>query len=314
MALTETQATIQNIIEEIRQIDVVNRRVTESEKELATAKTAISKLQKLMDKELDDLEQMESMSMKAVFYKVLGSKEEQLEKERQEYLQASLKFNDQKDKIELIEFELGVLNKKLRNKTQLTHQLTKLKKIREQEIINSNPLQAQQLLNLSHNLDNNILKQREIDEAIQAGNKVAKTIAEIIKELKNAQHWGKWDMYGNQGRRAGYMKHTAIDRAKNLANIANHELYKFSKELRDTGEYAEGFQINMESFSSFIDVFFDNLITDWIMQQKIVNSTNMMHSNLDKVQRILISLKHKIGSLDKHNAQLKINYDAVLLS
>lgn len=312
--MTETQASIQRIIEEIRQIDVVNRRVNESEEELATAKSALNKLSQSMDKELADLEQMESMSVKAVFYKVLGSKEEQLEKERQEYLQASLKFNDQKDKIELIEFELGVLNKKLRNKTQLAHQLTNLKKIREEEIINSNPRQAQQLLNLSHHVDNNILKQREIEEALRAGDKVAKTITEIIKELKNAQHWGKWDMYGNQGRRAGYMKHTAIDRAKNLANIANHELHKFSKELRDTGEYAEGFQINIEGFSSFIDVFFDNLITDWIMQQKIVNSTNMMHSNLDKVQRILISLKHKLSSLDKHNTQLRADYDNILMS
>ena len=311
--MTETQAAIQTTIEEIRQIDTINRRVKESEKELAEANGALNKLSSSMDKELDDLNQMESMSVKAVFYKVLGSKEEQLEKERQEYLQASLKFNEQKDKIELLEFELGVLNKKLRNKTQLVGQLASLKKAREQEIINTNPAQAQQLLSLSRNLDNNILKQREISEAIAAGNKSANTLKEIINELKNAQHWGKWDMYGNQGRRAGYKKHSAIDRAKNLANIANHELHKFSKELKETGEFVDGFQINMDFFSSFIDVFFDNLITDWIMQQKIVNSINMMHSNLDKVQRIIISLNHKNNNLDKKNAQLKSEYELVLL-
>ena len=312
--MTETQTAIQTKIEEIRQIDAVNRRVKESESELATAKRILDSLSSNMDKELDDLNQMESMSVKAVFYKVLGSKEEQLEKERQEYLQVSLKFNEQKDKIELLEFELGVLNKKLRNKTQLVKDLQLLKKVREEEIINTNPRQAQQLLSLSRNLDNNILKQREIVEAIQAGNKCASTLQEIINELKNAQHWGKWDMYGKQNRRAGYQKHTAIDRAKNLANIANHELHKFDKELRETGEYAEGLQVNLDGFSSFMDVFFDNLITDWIMQQKIVNSLNMMHSNLDKLQRILNSLKHKTDSLDKHNAQLKADYDSVLMS
>lgn len=312
--MTETQAEIQNTILEISQIDAVNRRVKESEEELSKANGILNRLSSLMDKELEDLNQMESMSVKAVFYKVLGSKEEQLEKERQEYLQASLKFNEQKDKIELLEFELGILNKKLRNKTQLIKSLAKLKKAREQEIITTNPAKAQQLLNLSRNLDNNILKQREIDEAIQAGRKCTSTIKEILGELKNAQHWGKWDMYGNRGRQAGYMKHTAIDRAKNLANIANHELHKFAKELRETGEYAKGFQINMDGFSSFMDVFFDNLITDWIMQQKIVNSLNMMNSSLDKLQRILISLKHKKDSLDKHNNQLKIDYDQVLLA
>lgn len=312
--MTQTQIAIQRTIEEIRQIDTVNRRVKESKLELETANSALNKLSNSMDKELEDLNQMESMSVKAVFYKVLGSKEEQLEKERQEYLQASLKFNEQKDKIELLEFELDVLNKKLRSKTQLVNDLANLKKEREREILNTNPRKAEQLLTLSRNLDHNILKQRELDEAIEAGSKCAKTIKEIIKELKAAQHWGKWDMYGKDGRRAGHMKHSAIDRAKVLANIANHELHKFSKELADTGEFGNGFQITMDYFSSFMDVFFDNLITDWIMQQKIVNSLNMMHSNLDKVQRILISLQHKTDSLEKHNNQLKVDYDQVLLA
>lgn len=314
--MTSTQVAIQNTIEEIRQIDSVNRRVKESEKELAEANIIIDGLSRNMDKELADLEQMESMSMKAVFYKVLGSKEEQIEKERQEYLQASLKFNEQKDKIDLIEFELGVLNKKLRSKDQLVKNLAQLKKQRENEILNSSPQKAEELLNISRSVDNNILKQRAISEAHAAGKKCLATIQDIIGELKNAQHWGKWDMYGGQrsGRQAGYRKHSSIDRAKNLANIANHEIRKFIRELQESGEYVDGIQINIEGFSSFMDVFFDNLITDWIMQQKIVNSLNMMHSNHDKIARILNSLKHKIDDLEKHNAQLRLDYDNILMT
>lgn len=312
--MTETQLAIQQTIDEIRQIDNVNRRVKESEKELSESNIILNKLSQSLDKELADLEQMESMSMKAVFYKVLGSKEEQLEKERQEYLQASLKFNEQKDKIELLEFELGILNKKLRNKEQLVTNLARLKKQRENEILNSSPQKANELLNISRTVDNNILKQRSISEALSAGKKCLGTIQEIITEMKNAQHWGKWDMYGNRGRQAGYRKHSAIDRAKNLANIANHELRKFMRELQESGEYVEGFQINIEGFSSFMDMFFDNLITDWIMQQKIVNSLNMMHSNYDKIARILNSLQHKLESIEQQNAQLKVDYDSVLLT
>jgi len=312
--MTDTQLAIQQTIDEIRQIDNVNRRVKETEKELSGANIILNQLNKTMDDELADLEQMESMSMKAVFYKVLGSKEDQLEKERQEYLQASLKFNEQKDKIDLLEFELGILNKKLRSKDQLVKNLVSLKKQRENEILNSSPQKANELLNISRTVDNNILKQRSISEAVTVGKKCLTTIHEIINELKNAQHWGKWDMYGNRGRQAGYRKHSAIDRAKNLANIANHEIRKFIKELQDTGEYVEGFKINIEGFSSFMDMFFDNLITDWIMQQKIVNSLNMMHGNYDKISRIVNSLQHKFESLEKHNAQLKLDYDNVLLT
>lgn len=312
--MTDTQLAIQQTIEEIRQIDNVNRRVKESEKELSEASIILNKLSLSMDKELTDLEEMESMSMKAVFYKVLGSKEEQLEKERQEYLQASLKFNEQKDKIELLEFELGILNKKLRSKDQLITNLARLKKQRENEILNSSPQKANELLNISRTVDNNILKQRAITEALNAGKKCLATISEIISEMKNAQHWGKWDMYGGRGRQAGYRKHSSIDRAKNLANIANHELRKFMRELQESGEYVEGFQINIEGFSSFMDMFFDNLITDWIMQQKIVNSLNMMHSNHDKIARILNSIQHKLESLEQENAQLKVDYDSVLLT
>ena len=46
-----------------------------------------------MQKEFEDIEALEKLGMKTLFYKVLGSQQEQLEKERQDYLQASLKYD-----------------------------------------------------------------------------------------------------------------------------------------------------------------------------------------------------------------------------
>ena len=84
--MSQIQQEIRETLETITQLDRIRKRYDEGIVELKTAQSKLDSLHRIMAKELEDLNEIESKGLKPFFYKVLGSKEKQIEKERQEYL------------------------------------------------------------------------------------------------------------------------------------------------------------------------------------------------------------------------------------
>lgn len=105
---------IKKLLEEHQSLKKSEARLAEIVPEIEKVNREVQTLEQQMRKEFEDIENLEKLGMKALFYKVLGSQEEQLEKERQEYLQASLKYDQVRKNLELLEFEYNILKKKIR--------------------------------------------------------------------------------------------------------------------------------------------------------------------------------------------------------
>lgn len=88
---------------------------TKAKAELQTEKEKLNKLSVQLKKEYADVQRLEEGSLTAMFYEFLGSKEKKLDKERQEYLAAKLKFKSCKKEIQ----ELGCEIEKLQNVAEL---------------------------------------------------------------------------------------------------------------------------------------------------------------------------------------------------
>ncbi|GLR16257.1 hypothetical protein [Portibacter lacus] len=294
----DTQLELHKTLEEIQNIKNVRKHYAKTTSELTKAYKELEKFEKLLDKEYNDWKQLESMSLKSLFHKVLGSKEEQIEKERQEYLQASLKFNGMKKTVDILEYEKSLLEKKLIDVTLLENKLKTLKKQRSKELMNSNSPIGKELRELLKKMDRQVILRNEIRRAIHTGNEAAKSLERMLAFLQQAKNWGNWDMAG-KGRMASYNKHDAVDRARETAFQAKHVLGKFQQELYNLGAGSFTFDIRIDSLSSFTDIFFDNLISDWIIQQKIKNALSNVYSVKDKVNRIVQSLGSDLQKVDQ---------------
>jgi len=94
----------------------------------------------------------------------------------------------------------------------------------------------------------------------------------------------------------------SVDKAKKLSHQAQQLLRVFSNELADiNGQQNFNFRFDFGGFDSFLNVFFDNLISDWVMNQKIVNAINSVASTQTKVKRIVSTLE-----VDIKNAEAEI--------
>ncbi len=291
------QKQIKDTIEEYESLKNVESHILEIDQNLKSSFARLKELEKTLDKELDDIEKLEGISVKSLFYKTLGNKEDQMDKERQEYLAISLKYKEVKQSIELLEFERELLNKKLNSLPKLKDKLESLKKQREEEILNSPQISLRnEFQEIIRKLDISIMLNKELNEAIEEGEKAVKLLTVVISYLKKAGKWGKWER-SRKKRSGDYLKHQTIDKALKSLPKTQHQLNIFTRELKDLGDNKIEFKLDLVQFNKFTDFFFDNLISDWIVQQRIKSTLNNIESTKSHVQKILLNLKQE----NEHN-------------
>jgi len=311
MATQNTSREIRKAIEKITELEAVKRHFDSTLDELDKVLEKKDAIESQMIKELEDINKLEKMGVKSIFHSVLGNKEEQLEKERQEYLQVTLQHKEVLNALEVINFEKDILEKKVVVIDQLRDELEKLKVKRENEIITTPGPVRNELLLIHKKMDNAKKFEIELKEALSSGKRALDSLSYIFKNLKTAKDWGSRDM---MTKRSGYtksMKFGAIDKA--MSEVSRSKLYlrQFNKELADIGYDNKRLNLQMENIARFPNIIFDNLISDWIIQNKIKSALSTVSSVHDDVNMVMKSVAkemteniNRFENLDEQRHQL----------
>lgn len=248
----------------------------------------VAKLKKVLDKEEADVTKLEDSGLLQLFYRILGNLEEHKQKERQEFLAARLKYEDATKELEQTEYEIEKLQKErsqYENSEQLYRELYEKKKER---LLQSGLPDALRIMELTDQINRLKHKLEEIQEAIDAGSEASRHLKNATESLESAKGWGTWDMLGG-GLLTDLVKHSHIDDAKVEVELGQHALLKFKTELADI-KITNEIRFETDGFVKFSDFFFDNLITDWIMQDRIINSLESVNQACNKVDMTLYKL------------------------
>lgn len=303
--MTDIHNELKETFESFQQILRIDRHLQQLKDQLEISYADLERLEIQLKKEFTDLEKLEKLSVKGLFHQVLGSKEEQIEKERQEYLQVSLKYDEAKKTVRLLEFERDLLQGKTKDLTLFKQKFNTLIKRREKLLIEGNTTVGKQILDLLLVMDTNREFISNVEQVKKTGEEVILILDKMVEHLRQAKNWGHWDMAGRQ-RGASYMKHSQIDRARDLSYHVNHLLVRFENDLRHIyGQQQFNLSFEFNSFSKFTDIFFDNLISDWIVQQKIQNALANVLTVRDKIIRISQSLNGEIAKAESKLIQIE---------
>lgn len=261
-----------------------------------------------LDKEELDVENLNKKNLTTIFHTILGSKEKQLEKERQEALAARLKYEDNIKQIDDIKYQISKLieeRKQYQNSEILYSQLYRKKYDMLKESGNT---KFHKIMELEDSISACKADLKEIKEAISAGNQVMNKIASAQKSLDSAKGWGTWDLIGGGGLITNMVKHSHIDDAKEAASEIQSLLNNFKTELADIKISSE-IQINIEGFTKFADFFLDGLIFDWVVQSRIHESMDSVQKVKEEVETVLRKL-----SLMQNNIENTITTQTTRLS
>jgi hypothetical protein len=310
--MSDTRTAIKDTLDTLTTLRRVGKHLAKVGDDISTQTAVVEDLGVTLDRELKDFERLQRLSVRGLFYKALGSKEEQVEKERQEYLKANLMYQAEMENLELLQYEAEVLSKKAKDIEPLEVKLEVLYQRRSEEILKLDNQVSDQLKEVYQRVDMLTIFSRELAEADDASKVAVSAGQAVLSHLDNALRWGQWDMSQRRGSRYDYQKRSAIDRAIRAATEMQRALVILSRELDDVGLNTGQWQVDLEIEQGFFSVFFDNLISDWIVQQRIVKAKGNVNSKLTRLSQVINSIHQEQGTVQDELHRLEATRRTIL--
>ena len=133
------------------------------------------------------------------------------------------------------------------------------------------------------------MMEREIQEALTAGENALQSLYAASEQLDSARNWGIVDLLGG-GFFTDLIKHSKMGKAEEYLSQARYYLQQFQKELRDVA--ADGtIQLQTGDFLSFADFFFDGVVADYLVQSRINETRRKVAEAIRRVEELTAKLR-----------------------
>lgn len=257
-------------------------------------------------KEQRDVEKLEKGSSVSFFLKLFGKLEEKIEKEELEALDAKHKYESTQYELNNVKVSILNLKDEIKDYDKLVKEYEALWKQKERELLNSSSFKKQEYVNSTEKLASLKVLDKELKEAVNAGDSLIKVLEEAKKEFESAKSWGTLDMFGG-GVMSSMIKRGHIENANRVLNEVQYLVKSFKKELNDVNisldmKYVSG------DFSDMTDIFFDNFFSDIMVQDKINNALNNVNRTLRVVER---NTKELRKSIEVNNTEMDLLSDRI---
>ncbi|MBP2078046.1 hypothetical protein [Oceanobacillus polygoni] len=259
------------------------------ERELIEIEMEISRLEKQVIAEKKDVQKLERIGITNLIQTLFGSKHEKLRQEKQEVIAIQLQLEEAEKTKHEISDSINELHDKLQGVMEADQDYQVLLSAKEQMMKEKDAAFGNRLFELNETEGDLAAYMMELDEAIEAGNKVKLALNNAMDSLESAEGWGTFDMFGG-GMISTMVKHDHIDKATNHIHHAQTSMRSFQKELLDVDEVTD-FQIDISGMLKFADFFFDGLIVDWMVQGRIQDSLQQARDQ----HAIVVSIIRKLN-------------------
>ena len=288
---------ISKVKEDLRRKKKLESMLEKCKEELYEQEIKMEDLNRILKKEEKDVKKLESLSITGLFYSVLGTKEEKLDKEKEEYIAARLKYEECHSVIKDLKQEINNYKKELERYSSIDSDYSILMKEKENLMISNNDHNSLKLTQIADKISDLESDIKEIKEAIMAGNNAKTALEDVIDTLEDAKSWGMWDALGG-GFLATVAKHSKIDKAKEQTHYAQKMISVFNRELSDV-DLSTNINIEVGSFATFADYFFDGIMVDWFVQGKIRDSLLKVEDTYDSINSLLDRLQGRLRDSSK---------------
>ncbi|MED5017999.1 hypothetical protein P9847_11870 [Paenibacillus chibensis] len=282
------------------------KRLQELDVELKTREGEVEDWKRRLAEEEKDVDRLTGASLSSLFYGMIGKKEERLEREQLEVLEAKAKYDAAVRAAEDIRKQIGDMTELLKDVRFSDFEYERILKEKESILLR----QDEKLAELAERRADTELQLKELKEAVQAGHAVLYDLEQARDYLQSARNWGTYDMLGG-GMMSTYLKHGKIDEAMDYIHDAQRSLSRFGKELQDV-QMNLSIEIDIGSFLRFSDYFFDGFIADWMVQGRIKDTLNQVEDKLGAVKDVVRHLETEARSLEIRLSDVRRRYESFI--
>ncbi|MFI6992845.1 hypothetical protein [Nonomuraea wenchangensis] len=236
-------------------------------RQIADVRGTLEDLEAKLAEEERDVARLEG-GLSAVLARLLGNREERLERERAEAVVARERVEGHRARLAQLEADAAAADAELAVLTPASREYARLLAEKERQLLGSDDPRARELADLGVALDRSIADVRECDEAHQAGRGALDALGVVLGFLNSARNASTFDVLGG-GLLVDAYEHDKLTSADQAAWHAQRALDVFSRELADTGVVAARRVMPKVDTRWFVDAFFDNIISDVLKHQRI---------------------------------------------
>lgn len=297
--------------------DRVRRRLEGAEIQYKAALETRGRLEWQLSKEQQDVIKLGKFSFANKLKEWTGKWDAQMEKEINEVAEAELKYNEAEKTVIDLEAEVARLREKMANPDFQYIEEDWADFLREKEMwIRQNDTVAN--ATLQQIADDRVrigsLK-REIDEALEAGDKATQALDAALDKLGNAEGLSIWDTFLGGGIIVSAMKYSEMGSSDDLVHRAQRALRHYETELMDVQNVAsESFQVNKNDIFTFTDIFFDNIFSDFMVHSRITEGKSKLNVVLRDVRQVQDRLKRKRDETMEESKRLDEQEQAIIVS
>ena len=249
------------------------------------------------DKEQADVDRLERLSPASIFHTLTGSKEDKLSQEQAEAYAAALRFQTAQRQLEEVLREIEFRQRRIRENETAPEQYDQLLHRKVEELKSSDPHAAERLKAIEERIAALADRRRELREAVDAGEAVQNQLAAVADSLSNAAGWSTWDLLGG-GLLTDAAKYSHLDEAEKRADALQSDLRRYQAELSDV-TISTDFHIQVDSFLSAADVWWDNIFTDWAVRDHIDQAQSRVRETQVRVDALQERLRTDLDAAEK---------------
>lgn len=286
--------------------------LAELQAQQAPLKKKTAELEAVMLRERKDVDRLEGRSLAAFFYHVSGKMDEKLDIERREYYAARVKYDACRRELEAIEQDIEATEEDLADLADCELRYAQVMDAKRLAIEAAGTAEAEKLLRKEAELSYLTGQTRELEEAIAAGTAALQTTAAILQTIESAKDWAAFDLLGGN-LLADFAKHDKLDDAQKQVEDLQIQLQRFNKELSDV-TIRSCLQVNIDGMLRFADVFFDGLLADLTVLDKIRKSYSQVDHTRTQILTILHQLQDELEDVRHRHTHIQKEVDALILS
>ena len=277
------------------QLGSLARKLFNAEENLSKYQEALEKAIANLEKENRDLERLRNDSFSNTLLKLFGNFDRRYDKEYREIIGAKVEFD------KAYAMKIAAARRVKEVEADIEEKKLRLRNIKE-DVLRRHPdmnqvirERQQQILALQH-------EWRETNEAEQAGIAVLEALSDIISGLDAADVLSTWDLITDSSLILDFLKHDKLDAAEASLLHLEQTVYTFARELRDLDFVFESDLETISSTQRALDIFFDNLFSDWgtkvIIEKNIENLKKLQDSTEDVMESLAAKKRERETTLE----------------
>jgi len=263
--------------------------------QLGAAERELREKQRVAQLEDADVEKLESFSGARIWAMLKRTREADLARESAEAEAARGKAAEAKRRYDSARAAHDDLQRRLDATAHVDADLAAAMRAKEEFLIATRSPQAVRLTEIAAERGRLQSEQKELAEAVQAGQLAQTKLAALTHELDTASGWSNYDTFFGGGLISSAIKHDHMDAAAELSRSADRALADYRRELGDVDMAGVDGSLAMTPGTRFVDVWFDNIFTDLHVRSMIKDAQQKADAIGTQVSLSLADCQRRLG-------------------